>query len=211
MPVSPPCLLHSSIWCFVGSSPLSRRNIAPTMPHRLRSLSFATSSRSCAGRSSARSTGTGTARCSLRRAGSFPKSAGVRSSFVPRRFCAGTGHSSREVDEAASPARAPRDRSGGLQADPSDGKREPPVGIHEDQGELGKLGIACPRRASRCFFAAPASRERHQRDPPDKGFTSWGTVCLPLHFSLMSSLAIFSWSLMMPCSSASGRGGHPGT
>lgn len=26
----------------------------------------------------------------------LPKSAGVRSSFVPRRFCAGTGHSSRE-------------------------------------------------------------------------------------------------------------------
>src|SRR5438128_563445 len=27
----------------------------------------------------------------------------------------------------------------------------------------------------------------------------------------MSSPAIFSWSLMMPCSRASGRGGHPGT
>src|SRR5665811_1026381 len=34
-----------------------------------------------------------------------------------------------EVDEAVSPARAPRDRSGGLQADPSDGEGEPSVGI----------------------------------------------------------------------------------
>jgi len=92
------------------------------------------------GRSSARSTGTEPRAARCGKAGSFPKSAGVRSSFVPRRFCAGTGHSSREVDEAASPARAPRDRSGGLQADPSDGKREPPVGIHEDQRRAGKAG-----------------------------------------------------------------------
>jgi diguanylate cyclase (GGDEF)-like protein len=43
----------------------------------------------------ARSTGAGTARCSLRQAGSFPKSIGARSSFVPRRCCAGTDRSSR--------------------------------------------------------------------------------------------------------------------
>ena len=41
-------------------------------------------------------------------------------------------------------------------------------------------------------------RERHQRDAPDKGFTSWGAVSLPLNFSLMSSPAIFSWSLIIP-------------
>ena len=47
MTVSPPCLLHSSTWCFVSSSPLSHRTIAPTMSHRSRSSSFATSSGSC--------------------------------------------------------------------------------------------------------------------------------------------------------------------
>src|SRR5450756_2125907 len=46
-----------------------------------------------------------------------------------------------KVDEAASPARAPRDRSAGLQADPSDGEGEPSVGIPADQRRAGKLGI----------------------------------------------------------------------
>jgi hypothetical protein len=36
-------------------------------------------------------------------------------------------------------------------------------------------------------------------------------VSLPLHFSLMLSAAIFSWSFMMPSSTASARGGQPGT
>src|ERR1035437_3182477 len=39
-----------------------------------------------------------------------------------------------KVDEATSPARAPCYRSGGLQADPFDGEREPPVGLPQDQG-----------------------------------------------------------------------------
>src|SRR5450759_2331300 len=43
-----------------------------------------------------------------------------------------------KVDEAASPARAPRDRSEGLQADPSDGEGEPSVGIPADQRRAGE-------------------------------------------------------------------------
>src|SRR5450759_1535707 len=43
-----------------------------------------------------------------------------------------------EVDEAVSPARAPRDRSGGLQADPADGEGEPSVGIPADQRRAGE-------------------------------------------------------------------------
>ena len=43
-----------------------------------------------------------------------------------------------EVDEAVSPARAPRDRSEGLQADPSDGEGEPSVGVPEDQRRAGE-------------------------------------------------------------------------
>src|SRR5918996_247146 len=51
---------------------------------------------------------------------------------------------------------------------------------------------------------APGGAGRPQRE-------AGAPVSLPLHFSRMSSPAIFSWSLMIPCSSASGRGGQPGT
>jgi hypothetical protein len=117
---------------------LSHRTIAPTMPHRLRSSSFATSSGLApAGQAPGLpAPGPRAARCgkqdpSQGTLGRVPRSSRDASALAPLTRRA-------KVDEAASPARAPRDRSTGLQADPCDGEGEPPVGIPEDQRRAGK-------------------------------------------------------------------------
>jgi len=80
---------------------LSHLTTAPTMPHRSRSRPSprARVLRRQVKRPVYRSRD---GRCSLQQAGSCLGNAGARSSFVPRRCCDGTAHSSREVDEAAS-------------------------------------------------------------------------------------------------------------
>jgi hypothetical protein len=70
------------------------------------------------------------------------------------------------VDEAASPARAPRDRSGGLQADPSDGEGEPPVGLHEDQRRAGKARDPRVRHEHRAA-SSPLRRRSGPSPRPD--------------------------------------------
>src|SRR5450756_1632209 len=68
-----------------------------------------------------------------------------------------------KVDEAASPARAPRYRSGGSQADPLDGQGEPPVGLPEDQGRARKA--RGPRFRDEYRDAAPPLRRRSGSPP----------------------------------------------
>ena len=104
-------------------------------------------------------------RCSLRQAGSIPESTGVRSSFVPRRCCAGTGHSSRRSGRG-SPTWASRDRPGSLQADPAAGEGEPSVGIHEDHGRAGEARD--PRlRNEHCDASSPLRRRSGPPPRPD--------------------------------------------
>jgi putative transposase len=90
-------------------------------------------------------------------------------------------------------------------------RENPRWGYMRIKGELGKLGIRVSATSVAMLLRRSGVARAASARPARQGLHLVGTVCLPLHFSLMSSLAIFSWSLMMPCSSASGRGGHPGT
>jgi hypothetical protein len=122
--------------------PLSHRTIAPTMPHRSRSSSFATSSGSCAGRSSAPSTGAGTGRCSLRQAGSFPRERW--GAFLVRPETLLRWHRSLVAPKWTRPHRRP----GRPAIDPrvcklilSMARENPRWGYLRIKGELGKLGV----------------------------------------------------------------------
>ena len=63
-------------------------------------------------------------------------------------------------------------------------------------------GSVVERERARARHRTPAPGRSHHQKAADAG---------PPNFSSMSSSLILLCSSMMPCSSASGRGGHPGT